>query len=268
MTTQERQWSAPRPFMHQVKELTPAAILSQELKKAYVAGTERGDLPPVAIMERQDKVIAVVIAPQVDRDMGLHACRLGRAGMAADTVTFVTDAHTALNDEAAQKYMSMPRKGKVGSMQRACDEEGACQKGEISDCLMVMKARKGFFSHQVLTYDYHGEGDTLKWTPQHWYEMSTLDPDMKFGGVIPESLEFFFKEPTLLEIPDMVEMGKKMGLNEERMLYHGSRGTMQALEAQGYFVMDWLSGVKEYSIQEVAERFKVFSALHPIKRKK
>jgi hypothetical protein len=103
-------------------------------KDTWVKIDERGDIPPVVIVEKNGEDLCTVFAPQVDKMMGLRAAQVLRQGFDPDYMTVMFDAHYAQGkkDESEEEFAE---RFPAGSMQKMCDEENACAVGltTISD---------------------------------------------------------------------------------------------------------------------------------------
>ncbi len=242
------------------------------MKLAMVNGTSRGDVSPVVLAERKGKPVSLIMAPQVDKMLGLHAANLARMGMSADTLTVMFDAHMAglREGETVEEFRA---RYPAGSMQKMCDEEGACELGEIIDCITVQRVTKTDTVGASLPYHYHGEGTTFRWDEDKIAVQSdVLSGAKKFermGGMISHALHKIINQPSILERGE--SMFSRMFGNEpdaeEKAFYHAARGTMQALDAQGFFVLDFVSSNEEITFDEVANVTREF-AEHLAERRK
>lgn len=229
-----------RPILEtETVNMLPWQQTAMNLKVVAVAATKRGDLNPAVIAERKGKIVAIVIAPKLDKHDGLKACEMARVGMAADTITAIFDAHTTLApiqsvDEFRQKYPN--------GMQQACDDQGACETGEISDCLICHRIdRQGQITMSVMPYNYHGEGTTFKWNHLHFYTMTSKEDGTRLEGLIPETLRQVMALESMMHNPMLKGLAPDFGLDDYKRWYHTSRAAMRFLREQGFIVMDNLS---------------------------
>lgn len=206
-------------------------------KNFFVETTKRGDLPPTIIAERNGEVFAIVIASDIDKELAFRASHILRTGAGADALVIILDAHvrsvdTEKGDEFLKNY-------KHGDMQRACDEEGACELGIISDCLICHRIdQNGNISMKILPYSYHGKGTTFKWTepdPKHEAD------GVHFEGVVPETLRKIMAEGTFQENEGLMNTAREHGFDEERIFYHTARASFQILTDNGFYLFDLLS---------------------------
>jgi hypothetical protein len=197
------------------------------------------DMNPCVIVEREGKVRAVVIANRLDKNQGLHIAFLCRKGFAADALTLICDAHIAHGKPGEENKWKEP-----GSMQKACDEQGACKTREITDCMICTRicASDGKLQYVVLPYfydeKYKGE---FHWFDDEISDMDEHDPDVKLSGHIPEAMRSIIKEPSLLEEKLLQKAAKDLGLemDRERQLYHGGRAIMTLLASMGHMCMSF-----------------------------
>lgn len=167
------------------------AAFVRNMKEELVAepqlafGGAGDDLPPVVEARRNGRQVAMAMAPVVNRDQGLVAAKVLADAFAADELWFVTDAHMS-RDELN------PLSGKPwapGEMQRACDGEGACELGLITDCMMINRVDRAL-RHSLCLLPYHvhhGEG-TMRWVDDIEHR-TTDDEGFQVDGVVPGELE-------------------------------------------------------------------------------
>jgi len=211
---------------------------AKQHKGFFVKNTKRGDLPPTIIAERNGEVFAIVIASDIDKELALKASDILRHGAGADSLVLILDAHVRTMDKDGEDEFL--KNYKHGDMQRACDEEGACELGLISDCLVCHRIDKdGKIDCTVMTYSYHGEGTEFKWTD----EGEKYPKDMTgVGGYIPDVLREIMAKPTFTENDKLMKTAREHGFEEERIFYHTARATFQLLMENGYYLIDMLSG--------------------------
>lgn len=221
-------------------------------KEMFVQVTERGDIPPVVIAERDGHIQTLVFSPQVNKHMGLYAARVLKAGFDPDHIIMVMDAHIHLGkvkegqtkEEAYEEYQKKFPKG----MQAACDEEGACDTGEITDCLICHRIDKdGKFEMFYLPYSYHGKGGP----PFRWLDKEEKYKDCfkalegedgtEYEGFIPDSLREIMSEAPLTEIPILKDKSKEMEFSPERQRFHTARACLEILANRDYIIFDAIS---------------------------
>jgi hypothetical protein len=227
--------------------------LAKHHKKMWVEITERGDMPPTIIGERDGRVLCAVIAPQVDKYQGLQAAAMLRRGLAIDTLTMLLDAHIRTipkdqEDEFRKKY-------KHGDMQKACDEEGACELGIISDCLICHRiGQDGKIKMASLTYSYHGKNGGV---PFAWNDFGGRDADglksmsedeegNHVEGNIPDALRQIIKLEPLVESGMVKGLASGLGMDKDKQLYHCARAIYSVLSMRGFFVMDYMGHANPY----------------------
>lgn len=210
---------------------------AKDQKAFFVKNTKRGDVPPTVIAERDGEVFAVVVGSEVDRDLALKASNMLRRG-GADALIIILDAHVRRVD--SEKGDEFLKNYKHGDMQRAC-EEGACELGLISDCLVCQRIdAEGKMTLKILTYSYHGQGTEFKWTPG----VSDDYPEgAEFDGYIVENLRKIMKEPTFVDDKELMKKAKEAGFyDEDKMFYYTARSVFHLLSIDGYYLFDLLSG--------------------------
>ena len=222
--------------------------VAKEFKKSFVENTDRGDIPPFVIAEKDGETLAVVIAEEIDKYKGLHAADILKSGLQPDAICMFMDAHMASGEDAVKKYA-----GKPGSMQKACDEEGLCATGEIVDCLICHRIDKsGKFTMATIPYSYHGkDGPPFKWLDLDDRFKSAAKPvtesditgeKFEAKGLIPDTMREIMASDKLKDMMPFLKKRASMdGFSEERMQFHVARSIMRILSEQGYVVMDFLS---------------------------
>ena len=203
-------------------------------KSFFVKNTKRGDVLPTVIAERNGEVFAIVVAPNVDKEMALRASTILRQG-GADALTLILDAHVRhVNSKDGDEFL---KNYKHGDMQRACDEEGACSLGIISDCLICQRIdSSGKVTLRILPYDYHGQGTEFKWKEE------TEQPEgVQYDGYIVETLRSIMNHQSLADNEEILKEGKEIGYSQDRILYHAQRAVFNVLTANQYYVFDLLS---------------------------
>jgi hypothetical protein len=207
-----------------------------------------GIFPPVIFVERDNKIQAVIVAPEVDKYMALHAAKIGRIGFNADAIIMLTDAHiaTAQLDEntekkltAEQAYDLMKNKFPPGSMQKKVNSG---QRGDILDVILCHRVTKDG-KYSMIFLPYRSQDKKIHWIEDHpaAVEINGSNKDMECIGLIPESLRDIMQEKAILERDDMDEIkkaGNILSYSPERQLYHIGRAVLKFLESQGFKVAD------------------------------
>lgn len=231
-------------------ELKQVAEYARQAKMEWVEKDQRGDVPPIVIVQKGGRVVMTITAPDVDKNKGLTIAQAVKMTVDPDLIMMVMDAHFAQippgvsEEEAAKMYPP-------GSMQKMCDEEGACDTGAISDCLICSTVdRNGEFQMDILPYSYHGKGTTFKWTelPADLDDAADKANDgdnvtAGHKGYIPATLHRIMTKTTLIiDTPEHQKMMKEFNFTRERALFHAGRSMMRHLEGMGCTVKDDWSG--------------------------
>jgi len=238
-----------------MKDMQTWIDFAKHQKGWAVDSTDRGDIPPTIIVERDGEILAIVISPEIDKRYGLQAASMCRVGFDPDALTMVVDAHIHESkrkenqtlEEAQEEY----HKKFPNGMQHACDTDGACATGEITDCLICHRiARDGKITLVTLPYSYHGKdgGVPFKWLDEDeryksMGNMSESDEGVRLEGLIPDSLREIMKMPSILErMPQLKQMSEAKDFTEERVRYHTARAIMAMMTAKKFLVADFVSG--------------------------
>ena len=231
---------------------------AKQHKEHIVESTERGDISPTVIVEKNGKVQMIVISPDIDKNLGLQAAAVLHSSIDPDSITLIMDAHFAMGkreegqtDEEAQE--AFRKKFPPGSMQKMCDEEVACEAGLITDCLLCYRITRDLES-SVLTipYAYHGkQGPPFKWLDNN-PEFVDKVLNSKDGGIskgyIPDSLVKIMKSPVF--VGNESKLLRKVAETflpeerEERIFYHTARAIMAMLSYRKFMIVDFISGTR------------------------
>jgi hypothetical protein len=224
--------------------------IAKGLKMSWVESTERGDLNPTVYAERNGMVFCSVISPQLDKELGLEAAAMLRRGTAADTLTLIVDAHV-YHGEKGESEEEFER-SRPKNLQKACDDEGACEKGIISDCLVVHRIttnKKIQFAN--VPYYYHGKGTTFRWVnnPEGYQEqiMDEYEAGTVLEGIVPDALRKIMDLSSINNDPMINLVAEKLGLEDlDRRCYHTTRAVYRVLETKGFLVIDYLDHKKPW----------------------
>jgi hypothetical protein len=165
------------------------------MKEGLVGRTMEGqndDLAPIVHAHRNDQTLAIIGCQVVSRDMGLYACAAAAQGLGADELWLVTDAHMSHSGVDAQGEPWAP-----GGMQQACDNDGACALGLITDCINVAGVeRSGRHWMLVLPYHVHKTERTVRWVDDDTLFMDdAVDPEAHVGGYLFDCMDQCFATP-------------------------------------------------------------------------
>lgn len=228
-------------------------------KDHAVKNTDRGDIPPTVIVERNGKVQAIVIAPQIDKRLGLQAAAMCQAGYDPDAITMVLDAHIGtmssgkrpdgekMTEEEIEAATAEWRKKYPKGMQHACDNEDACATGDITDCLICHRInREGKITMVTLPYAYHGkDGPAFKWLDQDAkYKDMVGESPIELTGLIPDALREIMSHGNIIDqVPTIKELSNHFkDFSEERIRFYIARAIIGLLASRHFAILDFLSG--------------------------
>jgi hypothetical protein len=208
-------------------------------KEMWVNTTERGDLFPTTIVIRGGQIIAVIVAQQVDKNLGLKAARMARTSFSADALVLACDAHCYVAD-SEKGYEEAKATWPDGLMQKACDDHGACNTDKrMSDCLSVVLAHEnGSIEIQSMTYDYHGKngGVPFKWTEHPGKDAMKNSDGTKLGGYMVNNMLAIMKMPKTDDLLNM--LGNLCGMNDPaKIRFSSDMAAAAALESFGFITM-------------------------------
>jgi hypothetical protein len=213
--------------------------LVKYFKKIWVECTKRGDMPPTVVVERKGVPLLIVTAPEVDKVLGLKCAEICRVCMDADAITLICDAHMTMvaKPEDLEKW-------KHRRMQDACDEEGACATGEITDCIQATRVDSNLkMECHCIPYDYHGKdgGIEFKWKLDGQLIMDEATEGVRIEGYISDVLREIMKLKPLIEDESFNKGSDKFfqeEISEEKKLYHTGRVCRRLLAEKGYLIME------------------------------
>lgn len=236
--------------MSRFRSLKEEAVRDMEIR-----GTD--DIQPLIEVWRDGGPIMFIMCRNVDRDEGLDAAYFAIRGLAADRIVLMLDAHVT-------STMTNPKTGKdwgPGEMQAACDEDGACDLGLITDCLVINDVtRDGDFTLHTLPYHVNKDAKEVHWQAGEHDRHMKEDEEATLQGIVPETLRAAFAEKTFFE-----EYIEQTGLDpEDEGLTNLEARAMQdavstfRLLTQGYAIVftsnnrEWVELVKD-DINRLAE---------------
>lgn len=214
-----------------------------------VEASDRGDILPTVICERDGQDQVIVVAPDMDKNLALHAANMLKFGMDPDSMIFMFDAHVAqgkrkegqTQEEAESEFA---KKYPPGSMQKMCDESGACETGEITDCIIVHRVdRAGKISMATLPYSYHGKGGPpFKWLDDFDFARGDeADGEVQMTGYIPDAIRQIISQPEAPELTALKALQDAKDFTEERCRFHSARAVMHVLTVKKYMVVDFVT---------------------------
>ncbi len=168
-------------------------------KNEVVAEARRGsntDLQPTIDVWRDGRFLAGIVCRDVDRDQALQAVTIAVPGFGADAVILSLDAHMT----------SSPTNPKTGEpwgpneMQGLCNDEGACDSGLITDCMMIQEVgRDGTWAMLTLPYHTHASARTIAWYPEVQRMESTVE-GQEIEGYVADVVRHAFETPDIFQI--------------------------------------------------------------------
>ena len=237
---------------------------SQNHKKTWVEATESGDMNPTVIGIRDGKPVLIVVAPLLDKELGLQSIMSLRATFGIDEAALITDTHAILTEGKSKEEIQrlIEKYSAPGSMQKACDEEGACDLGEIADAICVTFLHKDkTLSMAVRPYRYHGKdgGVEFEWLEHDCNDLEgaeiyneldskeaineVFDDDSKekknrVSGYIPNSMLACMNVSNMQETESAKAMYAAQNIPEEDI--QGIQETMirKFLISEGYIVIE------------------------------
>lgn len=251
------------------EEFASLVAWAKGLKEKAVARPpdDPGDIEWAVTWYRDDQIVAHGIADRVDRDRGLQMCAIGIQGFEADMVEMAMDAHMT-DQRFEERYGRLPD---PGELQQLCDNEGACEIGLTTDCIVAnrmwrdghtvmislpyhvdrrrqelefltkAKAKKHMRSHDDVVRERDRYYRQQRWT--HWIDdrISVLDDRIsdkfRITGRVYDNMRASFEAPSLVQ--RAAEEGisaEEYGLDPQRARWHMDMAVVRNLSMAGFLV--------------------------------
>lgn len=204
------------------------------------------DLNPTIIIERDEKVLAIISSDDCDKEKGLAISALCQIGFDPDYITLLLDANLMSMEKTADKTPEQAEKefkeivGKK-SLQKLVEEGKREEKG-IVECVVCHRiSRTGDITMASLAYS--SENGKITWLEDKTsFVLDKNDKDTKLTGYLPESLREIMTQPRLEDkVPEFLKINQKMNYSVERGRFYIARVVMHILAQKGCLVKDFLS---------------------------
>lgn len=143
------------------------------------------DISPEVHLYKGDEHLLTMLMNHVSRDEALAAMRLVAPALQANRIFLTVDAHVSSS-------MTNPKTGErwgPGEMQNACNEDGACDLGIITDCIMTQEFRDDGYNAIVnRRYHVNHEARQVHWVDPTGYTNNEDDPKFSMTGFVIESV--------------------------------------------------------------------------------
>jgi D-Tyr-tRNAtyr deacylase len=210
-------------------------------KNWAIKNAKTGNVPPTVLVKKDDRILAVIIAPQIDKNAGLQAAAMCHAGFDPDSLTIILDAHVykmpipdgKTKEEIKEEYK---KKFPPGAMQKMFKEGN----GEIVECIICCTVdRGGETTMNVLPYNHDKGKDEFQWLENDVIKNNIFnDAD----GYIPNNIRNIMAQPSLLEQTKMKQLAVLLDYSPERARFHTARVFLAMLSRKGFLVADYYSG--------------------------
>jgi hypothetical protein len=222
-------------------ELPEWAKIARQIKEQSVASFDHGAMPPVVMAERDGEILAIAIAPQVNKHLGFAAARVLRAGFDADHIIGCfdmlcaqIDAKGLTEEEWIKKYK---RQWPAGSMQRFREETGEYDLGLVRDTINSIRVNREGVTHSISTpYRHYGKGTAFSWIDDAADDLNTYK---EFQGDVPDALVAAMQLRPQTDDPEFrLNAPQVMGTDRERWRFFTSRTAIFALVEKDFEVID------------------------------
>lgn len=245
--------------------------VAKKHKLLWVMKTEGGDLPPTVIAVKGGRVIATVVAPQVDKELGIQAAYFCRKGLDPDRLVVVFDAYVRTEERFGEGPNQVSdfnyEKGELQRMAAA----GGCERGEISSCLICYLVDRNQEARlAIVPYYYPGKGKgKFRWTEYQTIgeqqRFVSEDENMALKGYVPETLRNIMGECTFIEMEPGRFLKERFEYNDTQAIFHSGRATLKLLQDQDFLVHDCLTDDPPDGIPFDEERKPIHEDPEPIK---
>jgi len=238
------------PDIKNVSDLASWIDFAKGHKNFCLDKNPTGDLPPTVVVERGGRVEAIVMAEQIDKNLGLHAARVLQCGFDPDAIILFCDAR--LRKFEKEEWKDLPEEEikkrikqemKAGSMPKMAEEnKEEAERLGITDCIICHRIdRKGKISMISLPYTYKDKN--LQWLENDKkFGQSKEDKDeIKISGFIPDALRQIMQNPPIQNrLINLAKLQVK-GFSADRMRFHVARASLFILAEQHFMVSDFIS---------------------------
>jgi hypothetical protein len=212
-------------------------------------GKFKGDMPSLILPMRYGRLLSYVLAPSIDREYMMMGTAVCCQALEPDSLIAVMDGHIPIGANKLTMAEKVARgEYQRGDMQRACDNENACERGLYSDCMIVLRyTPEGGMTINNMTYRYDEKGTgKIEWTPEHDEARSMVDN--KFTGELFEHFTHYIQRPHYVDDPagaalvmvaghltphDLIPLTRK---EQKRLL---TETALKFLQKQGFTVYDF-----------------------------
>jgi hypothetical protein len=206
-----------------------------------------GCMPPIAVACTGGAMLAVAIAPRVDRDLGLHAARVLLATADPDEVWLGLETTGARHDrELSDEEFSRtyPR----GRLQRLAELGFSGEGTNVVELISVFRVtRDGTLDTAALPYEraVPARGRPFAWLAGmfHFTDVKACPGDAPAAhvGVITDALREYAAAPRMADHPEVVAYRAAAGWDPARSLPGSTRAGLRLLRRLGFGVVDILT---------------------------
>jgi hypothetical protein len=205
-------------------------------KKSFLNSSKGNNVPPTLFVEREDKVVAILIAPAMDKELLFQAAMICRKGLIAEGFTAIFDAHMATSNVKQETEEEFFSKFPPGSMQKMASE-GACDEGVITECLVCHRINKDK-QITMITIPYVEKYGIVAWKDAAVTILDEKD-GVKLNGTIPAALRKIIEMPSFMEDDKVQIMAKLCHVDPEDQIKFTTRGALGVLASKGFHVADY-----------------------------
>lgn len=177
------------PEIHMMED----AQAAWNTKEGMVERDPKLDITPVITFYRDGEKIAIFMAARVNKHDAIAAVQIGVSMLDADEVTVSMDTHISnvtINPATGEQW-------KTGEMQKACDEDGACSIGIITDTILTLLLGRDIPT-SMLNRKYHVNEEKGE---VHWIDPWDFYPAGDMTGYVVESMADAFTERGMPPFP-------------------------------------------------------------------
>lgn len=222
---------------------------AKQQKEFVLSWTESGDLPPTVLVERYDALEAIIMSPDIDKNLALQAAALAKLGFDPDSLILIFDARMTQTldkknyNEAIDDFQNKYPYG----LQNVC-ESNKSQK-DIVDCLICYQINRHCeIQLAVIPYEHKSKQNkrSFEWldNKMEYNANNKWSDQINLSGFIPDSLKQIMSSKKLFEqVPALKDLAENYGrFSEEKARFHAARAVVSLLLKDGFMVTDLISG--------------------------
>lgn len=182
-------------------------VKESQVTRALEDGNDDRDISAIVEAIRGEHPVAVISVHQHERDIILNCCSVAAGSFDADVIAMTHEGYQGLGT-FIQSGAINPLTGRdweAGEMNDVVANHQGIEKGWVTECLDVLVVNRAGDAAQV-SQGFYYEGTELRWR-KAGRVFSTLDPNLKPGGLMIEALQSFMLRPSISQVAPGISAG-------------------------------------------------------------